>query len=81
MDQPMRHLSPHRLHCLHLLRHHPHEVLPGKLLFVFKTPSNSAKRNVCNLNSLLDSTCIQMYFGDELLDEVLPGNFFHFKDP
>jgi len=29
MDQPVRHLPPGRLDRLHLLLHHPHEVLPG----------------------------------------------------
>jgi hypothetical protein len=30
MDQPVRHLPPHRVHRLHLLFHHLDEVLPGE---------------------------------------------------
>jgi hypothetical protein len=38
MDQPERGLPPHHLSRLHLLRHHPHEVLPSKVLFKFEGP-------------------------------------------
>jgi hypothetical protein len=53
MDQLVRHLPAHRLHRLHLLLHHPDEVLPGRPVAIVRPradfsitfSSNCFKRN------------------------------------